>query len=205
MLGTGKGGGAGSSVSSNEEAFNRRIFQVDYNGVFSSNSRNVIIDNSDEVFQGDGDGPGVGSGTGGSGIRGGSGSKKSELGGASQSDNKSRGKIKRNLTSRFFISETKNNLNTYKMVLRSEVDYNSFDVIITQYGDSGRKDGEMTSRLKSVIYDGQNVNFNEVKNQKGQITGYQVKSLSIDKDYPSIYDVQLEEKSISALQIIDAK
>ena len=63
----------------------------------------------------------------------------------------------------------------------------------------------MTSRLKSVIYDGQNVNFNEVKNQKGQITGYQVKSLSIDKDYPSIYDVQLEEKSISALQIIDAK
>jgi hypothetical protein len=205
MLGFGKGSGAGITANSNEEAFNRRIFQVDYNGVFSSNSRNSIIDNSDEVYQGDGDGPGVGPGSGGRGVRGGSGAKKSELGGASQSDNKSKGKIEMNLKSRFFISETKNNLNTYKMVLRSEVDYISFDVIITQYGDSGRKDGEMTSRLKSVIHNGQHLDFNEVKNKKGQITGYQIKSLSIDKDYPSIYDVQLEEKSISALQIIDAK
>jgi hypothetical protein len=138
-------------------------------------------------------------------MRGGSGSKKSELGGAGKSDKETRGKVQRNLSSRFFISETNEKINTYKMVLRSKEDFDSFDLIIAQYGDAGRKDGEMSSRLISVMCEGKNVAFTEVKNQKGQITGYQIKSLFIDKDSPSIYDIMLEEKSISALQIINSK
>lgn len=204
ILGSGKGSGAGKTIRSEQETFNRKTYEVDYDGKFASNSRNSVVDNSTDVDLGEEDGPGVGTGkTGGKGVRGGDGEKVDEGGGSTTSKKKVKGKINKNVSSRFFISESSAESNTYKLVLRANEDFDLFNVVFSQHGDSGRKDSEMSSVLKSVKAGGVEVDFNKVKNNSDQTIGYKLKGLSVVKGVPSVYEVEMEENSTSALQIIE--
>lgn len=206
ILGSGKGNGAGKTIESKEETFNRRTYKLDFDGIFSSNSRNSVIDNLSDINLVDGVGSGLGVGKGGSGVHQ---NKKTDNkykggGGGSDASKKSvKGKIQKNLSSRFFISESNEGFNRYKMILRSNEDFEAFNLIFSQHGDSGIKDSEMSSILISVHEDEKNIPFDVVKNDKNQIIGYRIKGLSVKSGEPSIYELEMEEKTTSALQIIE--
>ncbi len=205
IFGNGSGNSSGSSNLTENESFNRIIKKIDFNGVFSSNSKNAIINNLEEVPQGEGEGSGIGTGSGGQGLRGGDGKSQSQKGGSGNSEKSVSGKIAQNINGRFFISQTNVEQNIYKMILRSKNDYEDFDLTVSQYGDSGRKDGEMTSELIMVKNDDKVIPFVKVYNKKGQITGYTIKSLAISSDSTLVCDLYFKEKSMSALQITDLK
>jgi hypothetical protein len=61
----------------------------------------------------------------------------------------------------------------------------------------------MSSVLNSVKSGGVEIDFNEVKNNSDQTIGYKIKGLSVVKGVPSVYEVEMEENSTSALQIIE--
>ena len=61
----------------------------------------------------------------------------------------------------------------------------------------------MSSVLKSVKDSGVEIDFHEVKNNSDQTVGYKLKGLNVVKGVPSVYEVKMEEKSTSALQIIE--
>ena len=138
------------------------------------------------------------------GLHGGGGSQKGNKGGSEKSDKKVKGKIKKNVSSRFFLSETKDNSNIYKLVLRSNEDYDNFEVIFSQHGDSGRKQNEMSSLLKKVTNtNGEMIAFEEIKNSNDIIIGYKLRGLKVAFNIPSVYELKLQETTTSALQIIE--
>jgi len=203
ILGNGKGSGLGKTIKSLEETFNRKSYKVDYDGEFSSNSRNGLTDNLSDVDYGDGNGPGVGTGDGGKGIHGGKGKKNGKGGGANNLSKKVKGINNKNISARFFISEVKPQLNIYKLILRADEDISSFNVIIGQHGDSGKKKSAMSSTLSSVKQGVKEIKFYQILDKKEEIIGYKLQNLSIKNGDPSVYEIQMNEKSASALKILE--
>jgi hypothetical protein len=202
ILGSGIGSGNAKKLISENETFNKKnLSQIDYIAKFNSSSKNSLINNNEDNFKGENDGEGIGTGKGGKGIIGGTNKINSKGGGASTDNEKvkSNRKNEKNISARFFLTNSKININYYNMILRSDDNFESFSIVIGQHGDSGKS--EMTAILKKVLHDGNNIEFEEFGSSNDKKIGYKIKNLQIKQGIPSIYELEIEEKTESALML----
>lgn len=202
ILGVGNGSGVGKLLITEDETFNKKyLSQIDYTAKFNSSSKNTLIDNIEDVNHGNDDGEGIGTGSGGKGVTGGENKITNNGGGSSVNSGniKTRGKNKKNISARFFLTDSNSSFNTYNMILRSDENLDAFNIVLGQHGDSGKS--EMTAILKSVKENGVEIEFDDFNNSNDKKIGYRIKNLKISLGNPSVYELQIIEKTESALMI----
>jgi len=202
ILGLGSGTSSGKITETKDETFYKKTVKIDFDSWFRSNKRNSTLNNNEETDLGEGEGTGVGRGTGGTGERKGEGTKKGEGGGSSKSEKKIPGKIKHNITSRFFISQEMENENKYNLVLRANDDIPSMDLIIGQKGDSERTK-QMSADIIKAESNGIPLEFSKILNKDSEIVSFRINGVNIKEDKPEVIEITLKEKKKSALKIIE--
>ena len=202
ILGFGSGTSSGKTTQTKDEAFYKKTVKIDFDCWFRSNERNSAVNINEETDLGDGEGTGVGKGYGGTGERKGEGMKKGEGGGSSKSKKKILGKIKHNITSRFFISQEMENENKYNLVLRANDDIPSMDLIIGQKGDSEHTK-QMSADIIKAESNGIPLEFSKILNKDSEIVSFRINGVNIKEDKPEVIEITLKEKKKSALKIIE--
>ncbi|MDM9630224.1 hypothetical protein [Robiginitalea aurantiaca] len=203
LFGIKTGSGSGEQKETEKESFRKHVPKLDIEINFNSSTRNSQINNLEDVDQGTGEGRGVGTGEGGEGSRSGKRKKRSEGGGAGSSTDKTNRRLRQIVKVRSFVDHSSAGRNHYKLVVHSGENLDSFDMLIGQHGDSGKKDTPMSSKLISVNSQKGNHDIEPIFNKKNEVKSYRIKGLMATDDKPLVYDIVMEENTRSALNIID--
>jgi hypothetical protein len=195
-------GGAGKDSETENESFEIRNKELETTVTFSSGGSNSIATGEDEVT--DGVGPESGLGEGGKGQRSGKGKKKGTDGGGVVGLGPRKKKNKRNVESRFFLTERTSEQSEYKIVLKSDSNYGACNITIGQVGDNRSGSGGMGAELIEVKdASGNVIPFQPVLSSEGVVSGYELVGVMVTgKD---VLDIKVSEKTLSAFTIIETK
>ena len=202
MPGISGNGAAGKISKAENESFDIRNEDLDTTLIFSSNEANSNLFVDDLIT--DGDGPESGLGDGGKGVRKGKGKNKGKGGGGVIGPGNRNSKNKKNVESRFFLTERDGDQSSYKIVLKSDANYGPCNITIGQVGDNKSGSVGMDSVLLEVKDEvGDEIQFNPIDSLDGFVKGYELIGVVVSgKD---VLDIKVNEKTLSAFTIIETK